>query len=830
MAHVVPQRGRLAAPAAVLVLTLLSMAGASQAAEAVTASSADFGVDAAGVRAARAAVARRTTIGSGPAAASWPREAVAGSLLVTVDDGAAQALAGAVRDGRIGLRSAAARPLSSAVVQLRVPAGTEAVAARALARRGDVIAVEPDLRLHFSRVPNDPGYPQQFAHQLANAEAAWDTTVGDPALRVAVLDSGIVADHPDLAGLVVDQRNATGGQVVAGQRDNDVCQYGHGTWVAGVIGALGDNGMDVVGATYGIQFVDINISETTPEGCRSGAITLANLIAGLDYATAQGVDLVNLSLGSVARACPTALQTSLDAAGAAGIAVVAASGNAGPGTIGIPASCAGVIAVGAVGPDATTAPYSSSNAQVDLTAAGGNDLNDDTNLAADEGVVTTSWYQVGERTASTLPVAGTSFSAPYVTGVAALLLSVDGDLTPDQVEGLLEASAQDLGPPGRDDDTGWGLVDAGAAVDLAGSGARPAPAADPAFPVGTQVGIRPGGDIDVLRVGTGTGTTDAVGESVAISDALFPPVTDGQGFAEFAVLARADDFADALAGSSLTLGAGPLLFSGRDALAPQVGAEFQRVLTPGSTVFILGGPAALSPAVEDGIRALGFEPFRIAGPAREETAVAVAQVLGELLTQVQLPPSPAVILASRSVWYDAITAGSLAAGLTSPVLLTSADSLHPATAAALRTSTAELLYIVGGEVRVSDATRAQAIRLAEPAQTTVLAGDTRDGTAIAVATEVETILDGLGGFPQVAVAINLTRPDGYAPALSISPFLATVPSLFLPVLGDNGDQYTPVVSDYAGGLGLDALILGDTDFISAQSQAALERLLETPAQ
>jgi len=443
-------------------------------------------------------------------------------------------------------------------------------------------------------------------------------------------------------------------------------------------------------------------------------------------------------------------------------------------------------------------------------------------------VLSTSWWAFGTRTPSVLPLSGTSFSAPYVTGVAALLLSVDPDLTPDEIEAVLEATATDLGPRGRDDDAGLGLVDPAAAVGLvAGGGPLPSLAQDPAFPVGDAAGLRPGGDIDLFRLSAGTGTTEPITQAVAVSEALFPPVTGGRASARFAVLARGDDFADALAGSSLTLGAAPLLFSdAAQRLAAPTAAELQRVLAPGSGVLVLGGERALPAGVDDDLRALGFTPIRLAGPAREETAVTIATALDELSAAAGLD-SPAVILANRSVWYDAITAGSLAAGFASPILLTSAGSLHPATAAYLAASDAPTLYVVGGEVRVSAAVRAHAAELAAPGELVVLAGGTRDATAVEVAAEVERLLGPRGLAPFFAVGINLTRDDGYAHALSMSPLFGALPGVYAPLLGTDGSEYSAVTVDHLAGLAVPAVVAGDVDLVSAASAAAFEALLET---
>lgn len=788
-------------------------------------------IDAAAVTATRAAVGRSGAAGAAGGEASWPPDALPGSLVVTTAPGATADVRTAVLGAGTDAAGAGRRParavtdLTDRVLKVEVDPGTEAAAATALRGHPDVVAVEPDTLRSVAAVPDDPGYAAQYAHQQTGAEAAWDVVTDAPGVRVAVIDSGIVADHPDLAGLVVEQVDAQTGSIQPGTTgDNDVCEIGHGTWVAGVMGALGNNGTDVAGVTWdGLEILDVNFAFDSPETCAAGSGPDSATIAGIRYATQQGVDIVNLSLGGNDLACPTAMQTALDDAIAAGITVIAASGNAGPGTIGVPASCNGVISVSGTGPDTTVTPYASTNPFIDVAAPGGL-----TDQSPDDGVLTTSWWQFGQRTESVAAVQGTSFAAPYVTGLAALLLAVDPDLTPAEIEAVLEGTAEDLGDEGRDEDYGWGLVQAGDAVELVASGAPlPDLAPDPQFNEGTRVGARYGGESLVQRVALGDGETEPVTQAVAFSQALFAGVGTGGPQAAFGVLARADDFADALAGSPLTLGAAPLLFSpsGSGGLDPLTAAELTRVLQPGSPVFVLGGEVALPAGVDSDLRALGFEPLRLSGAVREETAVQVAGAVLSLTQQVGLPPSRDVILAGSYVWYDAITAGALAAGGATPVLLTGEQLAEP-TRAALAALQPEGLYVVGGDVRIPQATRDAAAQAAG-VQPIVLAGAARDETAVRVAAEIERLYDGVGLSLASVVALNLTRDDGWNYGLSAAPFVAVVPSVFLPLIGDDGSELSDPTVEYFQGFGLDVVVNGDVDIVSDAAADGMSSLLAT---
>ncbi len=723
-----------------------------------------------------------------------------------------------------------ARPLTSRVSLVTVEAGTEAAEAAELAARPDVVAVEPNVIRSFHAVPDDPAYADQWAHQLTGIEEAWDVTTGSADVLVAVADSGIVASHPDLGARIVEQVDSGTGEILPGSEDNDLCQVGHGTWVAGVVGAIGNNGNGVAGVNWDVSLLDINTAN--PEITCDGP-TDAGTIAAISYAAQQGADVVNLSLGGPSAACPTAMQAAIDEALAAGTVVVAASGNSGSSTPETPASCNGVISVGAVGPDAEPSHFSTFNPYVDLTAPGGAG----TDGTAETEILTTSWWAQGERTPEIVPITGTSFSSPYVAGVAALLRAVNPDLTPAEVEGILEQTAQDLGEPGRDEATGWGLVQAGAAVALAAEGGEaPQPEPDPEFPVGgTPVGQRPGGDVDVIRIAPPATPTTPIAQAIATSQATFADAgveEPNRIPAQWAVVARDDDYADALAGSALSLGVAPLLYTtATGGLDPATAAELQRVLPAGSPVYVLGGPVAVPAQVDADIAGLGLQAVRLAGDVREATAIAVADQLTALLDDLGVTPS-AAILANRQEWPDAVGAGELAAGFGIPVLLTPAESLDPGTAAWLEALAPDVLYVVGGTVRITERTQeaaAAAAGLDQAGQVVRLAGEERVGTIVAVSTEVERILGSTPiGRPAFAHAVNVRRADAWAHMLSAAAPLAAFSGVYVPVEGEGGTEIPAAADAYARGLGITGALVGGSDLISDDTAAAFEVLLETP--
>jgi subtilisin family serine protease len=298
---------------------------------------------------------------------------------------------------------------------------------------------------------DDPLRPQQWNLDMVEAGAAWTTTTGAGA-TVAVVDSGVQADHPDLAGRLI-----AGHDVV----ENDATPQdanGHGTHVTGIVGAATGNGIGVAGVAPSARLMPVRVLDEDGSGTADG------VAAGIDWARTHGADVINLSLGSEvpivgatqAGVLDAAMRRALDA----GIVVVAAAGNNGVPVCEQPAASAGLVCVGAVDRRGEHALYSSFGSGLGLVAPGGSAL-----PAAGEGVLST-YPPTGYAELS-----GTSQATPHVSGVAALLVAC-GLRGQSAVRRML-ATARDLGTPGPDVTYGYGLVNARAAVaglDCRGAG------------------------------------------------------------------------------------------------------------------------------------------------------------------------------------------------------------------------------------------------------------------------------------------------------------------------------------------------------------------------
>lgn len=269
-----------------------------------------------------------------------------------------------------------------------------------------------------------------------DAEKIWTTTTGDP-IKVAVIDTGIDLRHPDLLS------NIKGGYNAINPRKSPNDDNGHGTHVAGTMAAI-KNTIGVVGVGPKINLYAVKVLGS------SGSGYLSDVIEGLDWAIANGMQVVNMSLGTSSNVL--SFKEAIQRVNAAGIVQVAAAGNNG-GAVNYPAAYPEVIAVSAVDNKDKIASWSSRGSEIDLAAP---------------GVSIYSTY----RGSTYKTLSGTSMASPHVTGVAALVLTqaakcdtdLNGSCSPTEVQQRLEATAEDLGASGKDYFYGSGLVDAEKAV------------------------------------------------------------------------------------------------------------------------------------------------------------------------------------------------------------------------------------------------------------------------------------------------------------------------------------------------------------------------------
>ncbi len=318
------------------------------------------------------------------------------------------------------------------IVRIRVPAGTEDAVLSRLARQPEVKFVEKNLEFAPALTPNDPEYLGQWHLPQIGVEQAWDLSQGSAGAVIAILDSGIDATQPDFAGKLLLGYNTYSNNSDTGDA------FGHGTEVAGVAGALTNNGVGVAGVAGNAPLMPVRVTDG------AGAATTASIANGIIWATDHGARVINLSFEGVVGNATIAAAAQY--AANHGALVVAASGNCG--CVEGQTESPFILSVSATDETDALAYFSSTGSYVDLSAPG-------------TYILTTAKYGLF------LPDSGTSLASPVVAGVAALMFGANPALTPAAATELLEGTSVDLGNAGYDTDFGYGRVDALAAVTAA---------------------------------------------------------------------------------------------------------------------------------------------------------------------------------------------------------------------------------------------------------------------------------------------------------------------------------------------------------------------------
>ena len=382
----------------------------------------------------------------------------------------------------------------------------ESLASSLKAGDPNVEFAEPDRLLQPLVTPNDALFAQQWSLSDATAgiraPLAWDRARG-AGITVAVIDTGVLP-HADLLANLLPGYDFVTDVFMAGDgnaRDADAADPGdavaagacaagsaasksswHGTHVAGIVAASGGNALGVTGVAFGARILPLRVlgrcGGYTSDIADAMVWAVGGTVSGLPV-NANPARVLNLSLGGRS-ACNRTTQTAIDTARAKGAVVVVAAGNDNTdAATSAPANCSGVVVVTATGKSGGKASYANTGAIVTLAAPGGD---------TSGGILSTlNTGTAGPLADSYASAMGTSMATPVVAGVAALMLSANPRLAPDQVASLLKASARAF--PTACANCGAGLVDANAAVTMAAAAAgtsTPTPAPTPT-PVPTSL-------------------------------------------------------------------------------------------------------------------------------------------------------------------------------------------------------------------------------------------------------------------------------------------------------------------------------------------------------
>jgi serine protease len=357
-------------------------------------------------------------------------------------------------------------------------------AIKRLRQEPDIEYAEPNYRVRSMLTPSDPAYVYQWHYGAINLPQAWNITTGSSDVIVAVIDTGVFLNHPDLRGQLVQGYDFISSLNTSNDGDGidpdpsdpgDEVQVGnsswHGTHVAGTIAAALNNREGGVGVAPGVRVMPLR-AMGRGGGLSYDVLQAVRYAVGLENDSgtlpAQPADIINLSLGGggYSQVAQDLYRTVRNR----GIFVIAAAGNENSTEPMYPASYNGVVSVAASDFRGERAPYSNRGPFVDVTAPGGNMSVDRNNDGYADGILSTGV----SATASGLEKSyvfyqGTSMASPHIAGIVALMKSVHPGLTPDDFDSLLASGeiTDDKGEKGRDDSYGHGLIDAYRAVEAA---------------------------------------------------------------------------------------------------------------------------------------------------------------------------------------------------------------------------------------------------------------------------------------------------------------------------------------------------------------------------
>jgi hypothetical protein len=336
-----------------------------------------------------------------------------------------------------------------------------------LKTHAEIAYVEDDIVVHTT------GQETAWGVDRIDADLLWSTNTGK-GVNVAILDTGIDYDHPDLAGNIAGGINYTGGWWKDGSTNKAYWddKYGHGSHCAGIVAALNNN-IGVVGVAPGASLWAVKVLGDDGYGY------ISDIIQGLEWCVENAIDIVSMSFGSVEYS--QSLDNACHATYGAGVLLVAAAGNENGGAVHYPGAYGSVIAVSATNIKDVIADFSSTGPEVELAAP---------------GVDIKSTYRYGAYALGS----GTSMACPHVAAAAALAWAADPSLTVEQLRTRLQETAEDLGAAGRDNLYGYGLVNAAAAALTAATHdvAVTAIAAPSSFVAGDIIAI----DVTVQNQGT----------------------------------------------------------------------------------------------------------------------------------------------------------------------------------------------------------------------------------------------------------------------------------------------------------------------------------------
>ncbi|HWQ41932.1 MAG TPA: S8 family serine peptidase [Desulfosporosinus sp.] len=627
----------------------------------------------------------------------------------------------------LGLEIVRRGPLNYATLELKRDQNLPQVIER-LKQTPGIIGAEENYRHTIatnpeSTEPLDPLLKDQWSMISGDVPGAWDMGATGQGVTIAIVDTGVALNHPDLKDNLVLGYNAISGSEAQGAtKDNN----GHGTHVAG-IAAAERNGVGIIGVAYQAKIMPIKAMNSIGEGYDDA------IAAGIVWAADHGAQIINLSIGSETGS--DILRQAVAHAYDKGCLLIAAAGNYDPkwaGSLGVsyPASDPHVLAITATDKNSDIAAYSATGSKVDLAAPGDSIYSDWWSSADGPGYAYDS---------------GTSMAAPFVAGEAALIWSQHLDWTRDQVIQVIEAGTRDLGTPGRDNDYGYGLVDVKLAVTNANQ----------TLTTSTSPTIinKFSGKVQAIAGSTQVSLTipsQAFENPVNVSLKTMPTPADLPNGASFLTPVIQVDWGKGnmpqnmlslnLSDPSLKADSGATVYSWDGSRWIALGGE------------IVDGEARLG-LYRAGIYAVGTSQAstqlssRFAGVTAEGTAVQISKA-------TFTTGADTVIIAQANQFPDALVGAPLAYKLQAPILLSPSSGLTEEVRAEIERLAPKTVYLLGGTAALSSTIESE---LRQTYEVKRLAGDTAEGTACEIAREIGTqgrVVIASGRYFQDALVIS----------------------------------------------------------------------------
>ncbi|WP_042334071.1 S8 family serine peptidase [Desulfosporosinus meridiei] len=554
--------------------------------------------------------------------------------------------------------------------------------------------------------PDDPLYMKQWSLIGRNVPGAWEMGATGEGVTIAVVDTGIDLNHPDLiANLVPGYNSITGSAAAGGNQDNN----GHGTEVAG-IAAAERNSIGIVGVAYQAKIMPIKALGATGVGYDDA------IADGIIWAADHGAKIINLSLGSENGATSSEiLKQAVTYAYDKGCLLIAASGNydpesqANPG-VSYPAADSRVLAITATDKTGKVTSYSATGSEVDLAAPG-------------DYIPTDGWSRRGGS--GYTYASGTSLAAPFVSGEAALIWSQHPEWSRDQVIQALEQGTEDLGSAGQDDQYGYGLVDVQLALNLSNQTleTKTSPAVINSL----------GGIVEGMGGTTQVALTippQAFDQTTNVSLKAIPAPRELPNGAAFLTPVFQVNWGNITPQKMLSLKWKNPVFNEEveGALYRWNGSRWISLggeISPGEAGFGLYLPGIYAYGTAQNS---GQQSRRFAGVTAEGTAVQISQ---ETFTT----GADTVIIAQVNQFPDALAGAPLAYKLQAPILLSSNLELTEDVRTEIQRLAPKTVYLLGGTAALSAQIEAE---LNQTYEVKRLYGYTAEGTARAIAQELGT--------------------------------------------------------------------------------------------